>query len=1161
MNFQLDDEESHSYQTKINLSNTAKAKLGVYPRWQEKRMKDNQRESAQSLLAADRLQPLLKVQSYSTRFYYQQQGTILNNKQDSVVPLKNHFNSNINKLGDDSTYLNIFSNRQPTPLFQPSTSKHSTVITGKVKSEHHHHHQTLITPYRRLPLSYRQSAKKITRKSNRFFEDNIFSLKTPPQDRSTITSNNTLQDHHQKQENQSGNTNIQTDQMNIPNPLCTDLAHLPTIESADEAISPPSTPGTVYSGHNRQSSTFSGRRSTTAMSGHAETYRSMKGKGNKSKGFSAWDEEESQKKIPSKTLSKWKNLGASNRVEKKRAKNDIVLTPKSILNKSVSSLDLLSNESRNSPVVSPTENKSFSSKSMASGADPLSSVQLRTSETDFFSNSFGNLLNANESTQSFTNSLMKGINPSFEIQTKRMQREQMQRLPQRSASMQEIDQATGDHNWLHGVTPPSPRYPPSNSSIKMISSTARGQAKVTSRDSTMTNSTIQSPSSPTQEIVWDPSRKMRSQTNSTFSTLSNWSNNSKTDSMPSTDNALLQGLQSPIGSLDIVNPSSNQRRVSKNIGVQNIRKTAIKLQEALRESDEAEETERAKERGSNTKVIDSSPCNGQSSQRSSMNASAPSSIFMPPTPTKSNSLPIMLDQLENKNSTSFNSTAHEHDAVDRQKEKTEVIHTPHKEDLEAYNKFLSELQADFGPGDDQDDGDKTITLVKQIPVLRKTRRHRSSTSHKDQLFASERTQIPMPRRSCASLSTDQPITTSSKTSISSHSDPDDVTTNEYEHSQGCSSEAESSNLDGSQQKRNFGDGEMEDSDVTHEEEILQSSVESCISYATIDQTADAQVELLDCRIQSVRRLDITATVPPSPRMIRSDSQQSLLSQAKVMSRDDQEQEEKRNSTPSMMNGDTKKPDKTLCNQVESQSLQCKDCQVQSVNVKRGSTESNVAVTLNWTSIIDSSKLNENRQSSNGFNFQPNVSHIVHGQLELEECEVERIARAWIDSQLGQMQREQALSSSEGLRRASDQLSLGLTEDEICKVNKSVLEQRQREILASAYASTLHNRDQLREKMASERYHRDRNTSTTSSDDSCKQKRRSLHLRPDQIPSPGLFIDAEGASISDSLRTKSLNNSPSRFHPLISPVSATSSARQSFNSIASYKRLSPKKLRE
>lgn len=1146
MKLTLDDEKRHSFQQmriqssiKIHLSD-AKAKHGVYPNWQARRMTGNQGESAQSL--ADRSVPLKEAIAYAERVSYQR-GKVLNNRRDSL-PLNSNFTSlpNLNKLGDNSTYFNISVNRQPTPFHQPSPSKQSTVITNKVRNQHHH---TPIAPYRRLPLSYRQSAKKIARKPYRLFDDILCSNK----DQLKSSLNNSLQDHHRDQEDQLGNKSIRVEEMTSPNPLCIDLAHLPTIESADEATSPPSTPGTHSSGHYRNSSVFSGRRSSTTLSTHGETFRSLKGKGKKAKASSAWDEEETQKKPPLKTFSRWTNLGANSRVEKKRARSDVTFTPKYIPNNSVSSIDLSSN---NSTVISPKEPGELLRKTTA-GVDSLSPLLVRTSEPDFFSNSFGSMLKDNGSTQSLTTSFKKGIKPCFEIQTRPWQAEQKDRIPEYSASME-----GGDQEWNNCTTPTSPDYPASIASSKKISSTTRGQVR-RSGDSSLRGSTIQTPPSPTQEILWDSKRKIRSQTTSTFSSVSTWSNNSGTDFVPSMDNALLQGLQSPIGSLDIACPPSNAKRVSKNIGVQNIRKTATKLHEALRESEEIEEKEEAKEKENKTNVNETSPNKSPSSQHSSLDAPARSSIFMPPTPTKSNSMPITIDNLQTDNKKSSVGKTLVQDADDRPNERREVAYSPRGEDLEAYNKFLRELQADLGHEEDQDDADNTITVVKQIPILKKTRRHRSSTTHKDQLFAFDRTQVAKPRRSCASLTVDKPITTSSKTSLSSYSDSDEVTTNEYEPSQACSSETGSSNIDGLHHKNGDQDGETEDSDAMQDEEILQSSVESSISYATIDQTADAQLEMLDCRIQSIRRLDITATVPPSPRMIRSDSQQSLLSQAKAIIKEDQEV--KRNSAPSLVSSDHRTPSETLCNQTGTQSLHCEECQIQSVDVEKGNCDANMIVTLNWTSTIDSNRLIGNQQSINESSYQSKSSKIVHGKLQLDECEVERIARAWIDTQIGQMQREQALSSSEGLRKASDQLSLGLTEAELRKVNKSVLEQRQREILASAYASTLHNRDQIREKMASERMQRDRHISTTSSEDSCKQKRRSLHLKPDQIPSPGLFIDTEMSTISDPIRTLSLNNSPNRFHPLISPISTTSSARQSFNSIASYKRLSPKKLRE
>ncbi|PWN34305.1 uncharacterized protein FA14DRAFT_174001 [Meira miltonrushii] len=1147
MNLTSDDEKRHLSQMKIqsptaiHLHKDAKAKHGVYPRWHsERRLKDNQGEITQCL--EDRSNPLVEVTSYENRAAKCCQrgllGTISHNKPDSV-PLAGNFTPlpNINKLQGQTTSFNKSIHCHSIPFHPSSNSKHSTVITSKARSDHHHHH-TPIAPYRRLPLSYRQSAKRIVRKSNRLFDDSLYSNQISPQQQLISAQGNPAQDHHQKQEDQSDSNIIQSEKMNNFNPLCAEIAHLPTIESADEANSPPSTPLTTSSGHHRQSSTFSGRRSSTALSTHADSYRSLKGKGSKSKGSSAWDEEEKQKKSPSKTLSKWKNLGATNRVEKKKVKNDIVLTPKSILNKSVSSIDLSSKEDRGSPVVSPREQGELLRKSGS-----LSPLNIRTSEPDFFSSSFGNVLQSNASVKSLTSSLTNGVNPSFEIQTRHKEH-----FPNRSSSMQEGDKAPSDYSWMHGATPPSPRYPQSISSSKKISSTPRGQARVTSGDSSIGSSTIQSvPSSPTQEILWDSKRKMRYQTNSTFSSVSTFSNNSGADFGTSTDNALLQGLQSPIGSLDISSPPSNNKRVSKNIGVQNIRKTATKLQEALRESEEIEEEEEEKETGYNANGTELAYAKSQSSHTSSITASSPSSMVTPPTPTWNNSMPITLEKLQIENSTSSIDTTREHVADDdRPKEKREMAYSPRGEDLEAYNKFLTELQQDFGTADDQEDADTTITAIKQVPILKKARRHRSSTTNKDQLFTtSEKTQIAKPRRSCASLTVDQPIATSSKTSLSSYSDSDEIATNEYDPSQECSSETGSSIVGGIRQRNGYQDGETEDTSATHDEEILQSSVDSSMSYATIDQTTDAQMEILDCRIQSVRRFDMTASVPPSPRMIRCDSQQSLLSQAKAISKEEEDQ--KRDSLPSISHRTSRTPSETSFNQFGTQPIFARDCRLQSVDVKTGSSEANMAVTLNWTSMIDSSALNTSRPS-----------HIVHGKLQLEESEVERIARAWIDTQLGQMGREQALSSSEGLRRASEKLSLGLTEEEIRKVNQSVLEQRQREILASAYASTLHNRDQIREKMTSERL---RNTSTTSSDDSCKQRRRSLHLKPDQLPSPGLFIDTESATLSESILSKGLTSSPSRFHPLISPVSATSSARQSFNSIASYKRLSPKKLRE
>lgn len=1139
MNIELDNQKRHFFQMKIQNSTKihldAKAKHGVYPCWPERRSKDNQGESRQCL--EDRFKPLLEVTISSANYY--QGGTILRNEQDST-PLIANFTSlpNINKLQCQSTSFTKAVNCHSTLLPSSSSSKQSTVITSKSRSDHHHHHRTPIAPYRRLPLSYRQSAKKIARKSNRLFDNSLYSDQKSSQLHLHSTPSSPTQDpHHEKQEDQSKNRSIKSEEMNKFNPLCAEIPQLPTIESADEAFSLPSTPITTSSGHHRQGSIHSARRSSTALSMHGESYRSLKGKGNKNKSFSAWDEEEGQKKkSPSKSLSKWKNLGASNRVEKKKAKNDVPLMPKSILNNSVSSIDLSSKENCNSPVVSPKEQGEKLRK-----IGSLTPLKLRTSEPDFNSNSFGTVLQGNGSMNSLSSTLMKGTKPSFEIQTR-----QTERFTQRSATMQEGDQPPSEYNCNQGATPPSPRYPSSIASSKKISSTLRAQAKVTSGEPPMGSSTIQSTlPSPMQEILWDSKRKKRNQTCSTFSSGSASSKNAGAEFITSTENALLQCLQSPIGSLDTPSPSPNLRRVSKNFGVQNIRKTATKLQEALRESDENEEAEVAKETVNSANVIESLSIESPSSHNSSMNAAAPSSIFMAPTHTTSDSIPIMFDQLQAENSASSHDTTREQVADHNQpRERREVAYSPRGKDLESYNKFLNELQADLGPTDDQDDADSTITAIKQAPLLNKTRRHRSSTTHKDQLFASEKTQIAIPRRSCASLTVEKPISTSSKTSISSYSDSDEIATNEYEPSQSCPSETGSSNMGGIQRKNEDQEGESEDRLATHDEEVLQSSVDSSVSYSTIDQTTDAQMEILDCRIQSVRRFDMSASVPPSPRIIRCDSQQSLLSQAKLISKEEQDQ--KRDSLPSISHCESTAPSETSFNQSGTQSISCKDCRVQSVDVKTGSSETNVAVTLNWTSMIDSSTLNTTRGS-----------HIVHGKLQLEESEVERIARAWIDTQLGQTGHEQALSSTEGLRKASEQLSLGLTEEEIRQVNKSVMEQRQREILASAFASNLHNRDQIREKMASEIFR----MSTTSSEDSCKQRRRSLHLKPDQFQSPGLFIDTESTSLSESILSKRLSSSPNRFHPMISPVSTTSSARQSFNSIASYKRLSPKKLRE
>lgn len=1114
--------------------------------WQEKRLQDNQEDNPE-------WSEIWNQGIFHSERANKKKGTILNYNPNPAYLNQKLTNLTLSpqriKGKEHFAHSNIVAQPQPISLHQTSSFKQSTETTSKTKSEYHY---TPIAPYRRLPLSYRRSAKNITKKSDRDIKNNrsISQFTLQARIKSASPSHSELCDFQHTIELEKGRNRIEN--MSGLNPLCLNLAHVPRIEDVEEATSPPSTPGT--------SSVRSGRRSSAAMSSHNEPYRSLKGKKNMKKASSAWDEEEKQRKSPSKSVSKWMNFGASNRVEKKKAKN-FTTNPSFALNRSKSNIDLASHDPLCSPKhISMKQNDALYKPEIRAAAN-ITPLPLRTSEPNLFFNSFGNTVSHDKSAQSFTNPLMKNIKPSLRAQSKYLEESKGSRIPQRAYSLQESIQTGNQARWSYATSPESPHSPTSLSNTYKFNSLTGDQAHIFSEDSSIGgDSTIQSPPSPTQEILWDSKRKLRCQTRSTFSPVPQPANQRVRDPISSTKNALFQGLQSPIDSFEVstIQPI-NPKRVSKNIGVQNIRETAKKLQKALNESEEVEDQtidgSRKVQRSVNIHMFPL--ISNQSSHHLSMSASVQSLNPVPSSPVNSNARLDTTNQSQGDTDQSSIKSTPEQAPNDRSREREKLFtNIHHGEDLEACNKFLTELQADLGPPNEQDEADDTITAADQGSTLSKPRRKRSSTSHREQLFRSERAQVTVPRRSCASFTLGQVVATNSKTSLSSHSDPEEIGTNEFEQSQGYTSETGSSNFDSFHYKDSYQDAEAEDSYRLHEEEVLQSSNDTSESFATTDQTADAHLEILDCQIQSVKRFDITTTVPPSPRVLRPDSQHSFLSQTKSIKKESVD--EKRNSSSSILHPNVNKTNETLHDEViESQSLTCKDCQIQSVEVKIGEQEKKMDVILNWKSKIDLTKFQEvNRSQSSS---KANSVQMIHGTLRLADSEVERIARAWIDKNLGQsLPQPHLFSSSEALRRASEQLSVGLTEDELRKVNKSVLEQRQREILASSYASAKHSRDQMREKMANIRVQRDRKISTTSSDDSCKSKRRSLYLKPDQFPSPGLYIDTEGASVTDSFRSKSLSNSPNRFHPLISPVSASDSARQSFNSIASFKRFSPKK---